>query len=511
MNKNIQTQSISKFKKILGFIIGFFILCILVLFTDSALSKAVYDYGSDFSTIISYIIITLFIICLFLSGLLYRLTGKYKDNLSAFLSRLSLKHAGLCILPAILAVFLNIALKSISVGIIVCLLSYIIGVLVFIKAALGAKRIVFALIYTVVIIVGFILIIEIPGRVIFWVKEKYKPSQLYEEDLISYNEPLIGYALRRNLDESFPVWDLKTNSLGFRYYKDLKIPKPDNTYRIFLLGGSTALGWLSAKQDEHITYYMENKLRELNPKKNIEVVNAGVPYYASWNELGLLIYRVLDCEPDMVIVFDGRNDLYYAVNPDWNTVFSGFADKGSVLAQQKRSMQFDPKAIINDALRTSIVFRFMENTIFQKKEQQLMLKRNMVCRFRPEALDYYQSYLKNIAYLCEGRGISLLFAFQPVIYFDKTLSSDEKKRWGVYGAGENYVEMMQKMYPLAEQKVLALNDYHNAGAISLRDIFKDVDKTVYADECHYNAVGNKIIAGHFVDYIIQNKMLEFGK
>jgi hypothetical protein len=506
---NFSTPNLVKrFRKILTVLLVLFAVAAPFLFMDSAFSRWLYDYGSDFSTILSYTIITLFFLDALATLLLLRISSSHQESLEGFLSRISARHILWLLPPILLAVVLNISLSSISMGVIICQLSYLLLGLVFIKAAVGVKKIIFSVVYAVIVVAGFILVIELPGRAIFWVKEKYKPSQLYEEDLISYEEPLIGYALRRNLDRTFPLWDLKTNSLGFRYPRDIDIPKPPGIYRIFLLGGSTALGWKSAKQDEHIAYYMEQRLKRLYPNANIEVINAGVPYYASWNELGLLIYRVLDCEPDMVIVFDARNDLVYAVNPDFNPIYSGYADKGSQLAITKRAVKFNPKAIINDLLRTSIVYRFLENAIFQHKEKQLLLKRKMVCKFRPEALDYYQNYLKYMTYICNGKGIKLILAYQPIIYFGKKhLTPEEKKRWGSYGAGENYVEMMQKMYPIGEEKVRQLNGYYNAHALSLRNIFEDVTETIYADECHYTPLGNRLIADYLTDYIIKNNLL----
>ncbi len=510
MNKFKNPKEISKkFRNILVSILIFFAITTPLLFIDTAISKMIYDYGSDFSPILSYIIITLFFFDALATILLFRLNARPPENLEGALPRFSKKHILWLITPVLLAIALGISLHSGSIGVIVCQLAYLLLSLALIKLAIGTKKIIFSAIYICVVLVGFILLIELPGRAIFWVKEKYNPSQLYEEDLISDNEPMIGYALRRNLDKTFPVWDLKTNSLGFRYPRDIDIPKPPDTYRIFLLGGSTALGWLSARQDEHITYFMEQRFRQLYPDKKIEVINAGVPYYASWNELGLLIYRVLDCEPDIVIVFDARNDLVYAVNPDFNPIYSGYADKGSALAGSKRAVRFNPKAIINDLLRTSVVYRFLENAIFKQKEKQLALKRAMVCRFRPEALDYYQNYHKYMADICNGRGSKIIFAYQPIIYFGKNhLTAREKTKWGSYGAGENFVEMMQKMYPLGEKKVLELDGYHNAHAISLKNIFEDVTGDIYFDECHYTALGNQIIADHLLDYILKNKLMD---
>lgn len=507
-NNSSNRNLVKKIRAIIVSILISFCAIAPFLFIDSGFSKWLYDYGSDFSAILSYIIIVLFSLDLLATILLYRVSSTNKENLDRFLGRLSAKHFLLLLIPIILAITLSISMTSVSIGVIICQIAYLLLGFVFIKAAVGTKKIVFSAIYLVIVLVGFILIIELPGRAIFWIKEKYKPSQLFFEDLISYEETMLGYALHRNLDRRFPTWDLTTNSLGFRYPRNIDIPKKEGTYRVFLLGGSTAMGYF-AGNEQHIAFYMEQRLKREYPGIDIEVINAGQPYYASWNELGILTYRVLDCEPDMVVVFDARNDLIYAINPDFNPVYSGYADKGSQLAITKRSVKFSPKAIINDLLRTSIVYRFLENTIFQHKEKQLQLKRKMVCKFRPEALDYYQNYLKYMAYLCNGSGTKIVFAYQPIIYFGKNhLTAKEKTKWGSYGAGENFVEVMQKMYPIGEKKVQELDGYYNAHAISLKNVFEDVTEETYFDECHYTPLGNKIIADYLLDYILKHKIIE---
>lgn len=99
----------------------------------------------------------------------------------------------------------------------------------------------------------------------------------------------------------------KHNSLGFRG-DEIEVPKPDGVFRIVTVGGSTT--YTSAVYDytKSYPYLMQSLLREQG-HSSVEVVNAGVVGYSSWESLINLQFRVLDLEPDIVIVYHALNDV----------------------------------------------------------------------------------------------------------------------------------------------------------------------------------------------------------
>jgi len=96
------------------------------------------------------------------------------------------------------------------------------------------------------------------------------------------------------------------NSEGYRG-REVEIPKPAGTFRIAVLGGSSTFCYLT---DDGVvwTSRLEAKLRErVSPA--IEVVNAGVPGYSTFESTIHYLYRVRALEPDAVIVYHTWNDL----------------------------------------------------------------------------------------------------------------------------------------------------------------------------------------------------------
>ncbi|WP_170399404.1 SGNH/GDSL hydrolase family protein [Ruegeria arenilitoris] len=97
------------------------------------------------------------------------------------------------------------------------------------------------------------------------------------------------------------------NSLGFRG-EEIAPEKPTGITRIVAIGGSTTYG-------SHVNDYTQSYPAQLGALLNadtrgFEVVNAGVPGWVSTENLINLQTRVLPLDPDIVILFQGRNELF---------------------------------------------------------------------------------------------------------------------------------------------------------------------------------------------------------
>lgn len=99
------------------------------------------------------------------------------------------------------------------------------------------------------------------------------------------------------------------NSLGYRG-PEISREKPKGTFRIVLLGGSSTFDTSIASNAFTFAAQLERELRLHYHHKNVEVVNAGVPGFTSWESLINLEFRVLDIEPDMIIYCEAVNDVH---------------------------------------------------------------------------------------------------------------------------------------------------------------------------------------------------------
>ena len=98
------------------------------------------------------------------------------------------------------------------------------------------------------------------------------------------------------------------NSHGFRGDEFSEI-KPPNTYRIFMVGGSTLFGSGESSDDATIPSILQKIFDSDNSIiQKIEVINAGFGGANTKSEFELLV-DLNKFQPDLVIVYDGWNDL----------------------------------------------------------------------------------------------------------------------------------------------------------------------------------------------------------
>ena len=97
------------------------------------------------------------------------------------------------------------------------------------------------------------------------------------------------------------------NSLGFRG-REFAFSKPDNVYRIVALGGSTTYSSGVNDFENSYTSLLEKYLHE-SGFDAVEIINAGASGYTSHQNLINMQFRVLPLQPDLMIVYQGFNDI----------------------------------------------------------------------------------------------------------------------------------------------------------------------------------------------------------
>ena len=110
-----------------------------------------------------------------------------------------------------------------------------------------------------------------------------------------------------------------SNSHGFRG-PEFAVPKPQGTYRIVCLGGSTTY---DDQVDDADTYpvQLEALLRQARPGRSIEVINAGVPSYTSAESLASLAFVCVDLQPDAILIYDNINDYRPRLYPNFDPAY----------------------------------------------------------------------------------------------------------------------------------------------------------------------------------------------
>lgn len=115
--------------------------------------------------------------------------------------------------------------------------------------------------------------------------------------------PYLGHIPSRN----YVSGNNKHNELGFRG-ESITVEKPDGVYRIVAVGGSTTYSIDVEDFRDSYPVLLERRLHD-SGYEEVEVVNAGASSYSSWQNLINIEFRVLPLEPDLIIIYQGFNDI----------------------------------------------------------------------------------------------------------------------------------------------------------------------------------------------------------
>ncbi|HBE68956.1 MAG TPA: hypothetical protein DDW52_12480 [Planctomycetaceae bacterium] len=85
-----------------------------------------------------------------------------------------------------------------------------------------------------------------------------------------------------------------------------KLPKPEKTYRVFALGGSTTQGEPFSTETA-FPMWLQIRLRAMLPSRTVEVINCGGLSYASYR-VRAICEEVLEYEPDLIVVYTAHNE-----------------------------------------------------------------------------------------------------------------------------------------------------------------------------------------------------------
>jgi hypothetical protein len=271
------------------------------------------------------------------------------------------------------------------------------------------------------------------------------------------------------------------NSMQFRAKKEIEIPKPINTFRIFLTGGSTAYGSGAPSQDRTIAGYLSTMLsRNLTPstKLNYEVFTMANPAWATTHERIIIENRLSELDPDLIISFSGNNDVHWGElgrNVFW---FRSYADE------------------------------YFLNLI--KAAYSLLGKQQIpeIIQIKPSEISPYlvaERLIKNVklsSFVLSQKQVDYVFVLQPTLAVTgKSLTKREQK------CLKNQ-EYFQKCYTQIDNRLRDMNA-NNFRYVNLTGVFDNMNnqEDIFIDSYHFGDKGNEIIAENIYlqikDIIIQ--------
>ncbi|MCL4364049.1 hypothetical protein M1328_02305 [Patescibacteria group bacterium] len=312
-----------------------------------------------------------------------------------------------------------------------------------------------------------------------------------------------------------------------------------NDYVVAITGGSVARLFYLYEKD-----YFVNKLKKMDflKDKNIKLISLANSGYKEPQQLMTLTYFLsLGAKFDMIINIDGFNEaaLSYIENAhngvssfyprSWNIYGANIYDENfnKILPYLKKINQLKAKIpSINNFFSKSYLNRldFIKKFLINWTIADIEIETNKINNININNTSDYQisgpekyysdneKIIENIVntwknssielgLLAKSNGITYLQFLQPNQYFpnSKTLTNEEKKY--DYSDNQPYKDAIEKFYP---KFISQEQELENKGVqfFDMTEIFKSVDVTIYNDNCcHYNELGNRMIADFIVNKI----------
>lgn len=140
----------------------------------------------------------------------------------------------------------------------------------------------------------------------------YLPPRLFEDGMYK-SHPFTGVTLKPGFKREGGQYSFSINSLGMRS-AEMSAKKPPGVYRIFCLGGSTTYGTGATSNDKTYPAQLERLLNTLAADgrapagRRYEVGNCGVSGWSTVENLINLELKLVEFEPDSILLYDGVND-----------------------------------------------------------------------------------------------------------------------------------------------------------------------------------------------------------
>jgi hypothetical protein len=329
---------------------------------------------------------------------------------------------------------------------------------------------------------GFIFLIVAAAAVEIYCRRQWQRTALCED---IYADP--------HWRKPFPYIMFKGEP-GYQHLNELgypgpapQMPKEENEYRVVILGGSTVFNG-----EPSIGGLLEQMCHR-NGMGNVRVYNSGVVSSSSGMELARMLFEFSDRDVDLVIFYNGGNDL---LGPHYNDPRPGYPPN-YVVHEANPILERDVSKypLMTLVLYSSIFLRYWVAPFFKKRFIKLdALRAEAGLRTKQWQNAIVDSYVGNIikaGKTIAGFNARFIAFFQPILFFKdpgcispeerKHINMDEQPYW--QGFRYNVIKALAQA-----------TDKAGVRAVDLSGIFSSNPNWIYTDAIHIRQEMQEVVA-----------------
>jgi len=321
-----------------------------------------------------------------------------------------------------------------------------------------------------------------------YLDSKIKKQMCKDSWNLKYSQYHIQYLFPNQHYETINI-----NNEGFRGPEITK-EKLEGVYRIFAVGGSTTFGWGSTSDSTTIPGFLQQKFDDLELNFNVEVINAGIPAAWSDSEVIYIKHKILDYQPDLLVVYDGYNDN----NIRLDRLERSYHDLIEIDSDGKESFLSE---IVYSLRKFMIFFKthmFIENQlhkIFVDLGYYQIDKRPFQGDISQRVSEWVKTWETGCK-LGQKEGFETLIVLQPFRGTADRIFTEEYQWWLEHGQPERLLT-----YPAFSEGLKKLNEFCTA-TLDLRNVLDGLEYNVYFDRAHMTDRGNELVAEKIYDFTL---------
>jgi len=296
------------------------------------------------------------------------------------------------------------------------------------------------------------------------------------ENLVYEHKPSITFINRYGIK-------VKYNSLGF--IGEEIGSKTEDTFRILGVGDSTTDGTYLPQAQRYLN--LLGKILETKINRRIEIVNAGIGGYNTWQELEIIKDKGLLIKPDLIIVGICLNDYIENKPKLGQSWFGRIAQENFNDGSRARYFNF----VYQKSALYKFIYDFLSNArrtgYGQKGYQRYLEEYNF--DIKPSDFQKWKKPFIEMMALTKKNKIKILFVIFPL------------HNQIIKGENVSY-KPLSDFFKEENAYFLDLIKYFNGYSQEGKVLF------IKRDIIHFNVLGHSITAEVIADYILKNKILE---
>ena len=269
----------------------------------------------------------------------------------------------------------------------------------------------------------------------------------------------------------FSSLSYQINSLGLR---GPEVRKEKHGYRILALGNSCTFGW-GVPFEKCWTELLESQLNEVIVGDSIEVVNAGVPGYSSYQGK-IHLQRLLHLKPDIVLIMFGWNDHWRA---------------GNDISDAEQNSP--PQVVIDlqNELSQLMLYKLMRKATLTLTEDTTFVRLDDITGKRRVSQDEFAENLRAIIRIAKVNAVAPVLVVPPVASLNLYFKGIQSNFHMLHARYRDIIVKVGKYQGIPVVNLQIPFDNHN-------DLYDDAQ----GDPIHFNARGQRLAAENIAETIM---------